>query len=139
MNEEIKFRAWGAREPIKTNKPMMLYDIGIRNFTSLNEFFRDRNLVFMQYTGLKDKNDKELYYGDIVKLKGCDYFFEVKKDDFDIPCFEANAYNDKEYLLIDFLNFFGEFKGNDFEIIGNIYENEELLLSLKKQLVKSKK
>ena len=111
---EIKFRAWH-----KNNKSMIM------NVTTnlLNRVY----LIFMQYTGLKDKNSKEIYEGDIVDatycIDGCLYYSE---DEYGIV-----AWNDKK------CGFFIKFKDEIdvtpisyykyLKVIGNIYENPELV------------
>ena len=74
----------------------------------------------IQYTGLKDKNDKEIYEGDIVRHKT--YGYSVVKtgvvrwiDNETRFTFDVIGTNEK--LLIDEYD----------EVIGNIYENPELL------------
>lgn len=110
---EIKFRVW---------------------LSHLKEFEPTRNCgdalnagyPIMQYTGLKDKNGKEIYQGDIVhgttlfSLNNFDFIREVKFDQgmFGISDpYEANEYLNKLCHWVVF------------EVIGNIYENPELLES----------
>ncbi len=56
-----------------------------------------------QFTGLKDKNGKELYFNYKVKLDGNDKIWDVRKDDFGIPLF---VYEDLDILSFEeyFLN-----------------------------------
>ena len=119
---EIKFRAWDGfyrrmvlvdELHIKTNE--IRYSQG---FNTLNKF------VLMQYTGLKDINGVEIYEGDVARLEDGD--FEV--------CFLEGCW----YLrrVTTFGTSFGRLwevsaeaqsKSLPFEVIGNIYENPELI------------
>lgn len=109
---DIKFRAW--HKNINCMCQNVKTDLLDRDY-----------LECMQYTGLKDKNDKEIYEGDIIKLTYAD-----KKTVFEciIKYVEDCAY----YMLEDIkdsdnLDTFCGFSNEQFEIIGNIYENPELL------------
>ena len=72
-------------------------------------------IVLMQYTGLKDKNGKEIYEGDVVQLVD-DMRWQVV---YDAPCFWLG---DKEGKVDDSMR-----DSPIYKIIGNIYENPELL------------
>lgn len=115
-------------------------------FLSINEHIkRDDYEVYMveinkdtigQYTGLKDKNGKEIYEGDIVEMH---YFF----GDYDVESLgffenetkitglvKINEYgtyvetkSGEDYYIIQYL----ESPTDQLEIIGNIYDNPELL------------
>ena len=108
---EIKFRAWDA------SQKYMAYQ-GTPDLESIQSFmhhFGDKKL--MQYTGIKDKNGKEIYEGDIFKIGAEKEVFEVR---FEHGCFMAFC-NGKPYGLI------GELQICFIDIIGNIYQNAELL------------
>lgn len=113
MKREIKFRAWDGT---KMHCPVSLKEDG----TVFSNLWSTINWDVMQYTGLKDKNGKELYFDDIVEIHK--YKFTATQDDFGIPVFYANG----AYESWDFLEFFNNNDRDDFEIIGNIYQNPEL-------------
>jgi uncharacterized phage protein (TIGR01671 family) len=138
---EIKFRAWDKID----NHMRYQNDVeGIKEWPSLlavgfhglpicidNDSFkdneiigwnRDHNLFLMQYTGLKDKNGKEIYEGDIVK--GINYGFNNPSRFIGTVEYRYNGYKvvgtPKYKGMNDELN-------TIYEVIGNIYENPNLV------------
>ncbi|MBY8913273.1 YopX family protein [Bacillus sp. YC2] len=121
---EIKFRAW------EENSQEMIYEVGItpegipysipEKAEGCDQFNYFLTCHKMQYTGLKDKNGREIYEGDIV-IDGHENSAEVVFDD---GCFCVIGYlgDLRTHPLRDSL-----FCGERFEVIGNIYEDPELL------------
>lgn len=126
MSREIKFRAWD-----KENKKMMKVsslslenkEIAVRE-NGTYHFFRMQNLELMQCAGLTDKNGTEIYEGDIVlvKLGGVSTWYKTVVK-FKEGAFIASLIDGEDYIYI----FNRGFDNNDFEVIGNIYENKKLL------------
>lgn len=88
------------------------------NSTELEgEFLVDKDTVG-QYIGVEDKNKKEIYEKDIVLIDGEDEYFVVEWDN-DTARFVMNS----ETLTVDFDNYWGY----QVEVIGNVYENADLL------------
>ncbi len=128
---EIKFRAWDKE------KKRMYADVGIFPFpwnertqnnswsfsadgTTVNPYHE--NIALMQSTGLKDKNDSEIYEGDILGLDGGGelLLFPVEYED---GCFGIRT-NAKDLAE---LKYYIDMSFVDMEVVGNIHENPELL------------
>lgn len=128
---EIKFRAW-----CKLDKILYDWEQVKKEFTL--EYFDDRGLVFQQYTGLKDKNSVEIYEGDcfekvfkMIEIPTGKIFEQtevgvVKFDDGQFTC-RIDGWGHAP--LKDVLGYQNKSKDywKDGLVIGNIYENPELL------------
>lgn len=128
---EIKFRAWDKKRRI------IDYDLSFLNGSFLTDDYKfddgcgervsmGDDLVVMQYTGLKDKNGKEIYEGDIVDTK--EDMFPNKEVKFMQGVFGVVYPNGVHYPLRQFCKTRSSklVINIDFEIIGNIYENNKL-------------
>ena len=133
---EIKFRGKSIEGSIGTNMPFVY-----GGYVKRNNKDKDKEKVYIvqydseisyidftevdlktvgQYTNLKDKNGKEIYEGDILRVK-----FD------DVPINLYVKYDMGEYLLVKE----GEWEDSlyacmwfhEVEVVGNIYENEDLL------------
>ena len=122
-----KFRAWTEEGEV------MYYDVyPFKNDTlllSYDEIAFDEvpasDFILMQSTGLKDKNGKEIYEGDIVRYECCfeTYVEEVIYDD--KHCNFGTIDKDEKTFSFDAL--ISDFDVDCFEVVGNKYENPELL------------
>ena len=76
-----------------------------------------------QFTGLKDKNGKEIYEGDIVKYKFCGIYITAKiVFNQNVCSFQLSYKNINNHWITNTI-----YTSDDIEVIGNIYENPELL------------
>lgn len=125
---EIKFRAWDKNK----NKMYQVRGINFDNedlWLKINETqIMGANLFeveLMQYTGLKDKNGKEIYKGDILQFyNDVDYIIK--------PGYAKVVFKDGAFCCKHF-RYGTEYLANmdmsdmDITVVGNIYENPELL------------
>ena len=122
---EIKFRAWLKEERKMVNVETLFIGINrlcFGNSKTEDLFFRDfEEVELMQYTGLKDKNGKEIYEGDILFFRDENMKYIVVWQDtaFIIKSIEIRKYLEKMCWLDD--------TEICCEIVGNIYENKNLL------------
>lgn len=124
MNREIKFRAWDKDARIMRNWDEIIlekepgneyYLLGYKLNKAITKY--DHKHILMQYTGLKDKNGKEIYEGDIIS-----YLSRNRKTN---EIFMVNWSN--EDTCFTFGNIRSDFIQKYGEVVGNIYENQESL------------
>lgn len=121
---EIKFRAWDGEK--------MCYDylVARPQFANVLAVMCDEDFAksqyglkewkLMQFTGLQDKNGKEIYEGDIIS-----HFYYIGTETFEVKWIEEScAYGLKSNNRVMMPTRFCE---KYMEVIGNIYENPELL------------
>ena len=144
MSREIKFRIYDTDEKemfyqedidyIDINNEIVYINQDGGGYDYLIDFvYGDGKL--MQYTGLKDKNEKEIYEGDIVKLipLNSERLKELGRKWYEHLKVEWGTYSDGEYVtnvetwMIGINPLSEELLDETVEVIGNIYENPELL------------
>lgn len=143
MQNRFSFRAWNKREQKMIYNAEDVYDGALSGWCGVDkennndgwiscfgEYLGREEYIVMQCTGLKDKNNKLIYEGDIIKYTDCEGKETIG------------------YLCVDRFNLltFTDIKGVDFceewvdivkavffagtskiEIVGNLYENKDLL------------
>ena len=133
-----KFRAWGVeRDPgLKQPAPKMHRNVSVVTtytegitfvLTDFNMWGDDEysgsiidDAILMQSTGLKDKNGKEIFEGDIVKMSKDVYseptYYEIVRHRGGAYRLESKQHGCELWL-----------RHTDCEVVGNVYENKELL------------
>lgn len=119
---EIKFRLWDTQ----FNRMMFPYAIALVDYTengtkqyhdvhytNMNMCMDPEDGILMQYTGLKDKNGKEIYEGDIV-----------------LYCFRKTLFEAEVKFIEGRFSPVSGLHSDNYEVIGNIYENPELVEKL---------
>ena len=134
--KEICFRAWDKKEKKMHNVIQILWGsepnphpLSVDFFDSIKpHLFEDVEL--MQYTGLRDKNGKRIYEGDIVKFDKYEWYrspVRTKKDIDKLPEYYEEVTFDHIGVHIS------ESDLNTYcEVVGNKFENPELLVKTEK-------
>ena len=120
MNREIEFRGFDSREwrygDLEYNRKDDVARIHTyKDDGSYNKQYLVDPYTVGEFTGMRDKHGKKIFEGDIVCTNGCEEFFEVIYDAPDF-CLKKNSSGYR------FLN-----HPENFEVIGNIFDNPELL------------
>jgi len=119
MSREIKFRAWDKKTE-RFQSGFHLTSDGKIIFACLIE---NEDYILSQFTGLLDKNWKEIFEGDIVRFwanpkdyggyKGHDYIASVEWDEFSVGFILSDGHGLRDFEFL--------------QVVGNIYQNPELL------------
>ena len=144
---DIKFRAWDGDKIISLSSAYTKELISIQINDDNSEYSNDistefSHVILMQYTGLNDKNGVEIYEGDVVSywnggMKACKksdqgskhypnispYYFKILENKHVEIIYEAPSFKIKNGNPLGSM-----YLGSDeIEVVGNIYENPELL------------
>ena len=142
MQREIKFRAWNKVTKTMIMDVQNMYDglgkwfdnkgnrvdpyehLDTSSFGGIiEEASRDGTIDLMQFTGLLDKNGKEIFEGDILRYEDENLSEPaIYVVEFHNGCFISIHQEDEEYNEL-----VNEFDSTTREVIGNIYSNPELL------------
>jgi len=126
---EIKFRAWDKVKkewiPISSLECFHTGEVlQVKRMWNRKHFSIKSDCILVQFTGLKDKNGKEIWEGDIVQFN--DYEWEEYKGR---KIFTVELGIPRFWLKEELFGYEGELlkEPENCKVIGNIYENPELL------------
>jgi hypothetical protein len=138
----LKVRAWGTKS--KEMYPWEeVIDFSEKDFKELFDVFSDSNFIPMYFTGATDIYGKEVYQGDVLRVKMVESDYnkstEVREYQLVVSTLTGGAFFiDDDYCVESFAEFFNEENIttlaeigvdntiNSYEVIGNIYQNPDL-------------
>jgi uncharacterized phage protein (TIGR01671 family) len=121
MNREIKFRFW------LSNIKKMTYEHKLSEIGKIIPEFTD-DIIPLQYTGLRDKNGKGIYEGDILKDSEQTYIVKFGELDNNEGLYPFIGFYLEHLIHRDYDGPFSSDDQNVIEVIGNIYENPNLVI-----------
>jgi uncharacterized phage protein (TIGR01671 family) len=141
MSREIKFRVWCVKTKHFTDSPFVscsggqLLWLHTGNQISISNVDNDKEYIVERFTGLKDKNYKEIYEGDILEVEDsykCKVIYDEVAAAFqccnllDRNNYDNDMYGEKAYLNWHIIYCV---------VVGNIHENAELLKTKKSRVL----
>lgn len=107
-NRILKFRVWNTEDKSWCGKAYPGTSV------DKNDYDKFENLIFQQCTGLFDKNGKEIFEGDILEQEYSKHIYQV-------------TFENGSFMLYGYINMFLYGENEAVSVIGNIFENPELL------------
>lgn len=124
MKREIKFRAWATNVSYPKGYMATQGEPDLETLQSFMFHYADEERL-MQFTGLKDKNGKDVFQDDLAMINN--ELCVVNFDAYFICGWEFKSIKNGSYPFNSTCTNFNNTGCSDFEIIGNIYENPNLL------------
>lgn len=132
MQDRFKFRVW-LKDRNKMSNVHSLHVGTNKAIVSSRHgnvsIYINRDAILMQCTGVKDKNGKLIYEGDILKFKLLEDFRAFGANEKYVEIIAPITYEYGGFFIEQSENsiFLGQLPMSEIEVIGNIYENSELL------------
>jgi len=137
MKRELKFRYWNPlaktykmswRYNLTHDGKILAYDVDMMDYDEPTDP-KNSILVIQQYTGLKDRHGEEIYEGDIVRIYNNTRILANNQKECDALHIVEWATDRFDFVLIngEYMQGCGVFSTPNYEVVGNIMENPELL------------